>query len=53
MKLRIEYVLKKDLDRIIKDLNKLYDIKNISKPYANRPPSKNKRVYIDFDFKSN
>ena len=53
MKIRLEYILKKDLDKVIKDLTKLYDIKNISKPYPNRPPSKAKRVYIEFDFKSN
>ena len=49
MKIRIEFENKEELDRVIKDLNKLYDLKNISKVYYNRPPSKMKRVYIDFD----
>lgn len=53
MKIRIEFEDKKDIDKVIKDLESLYNLKNISKVYYNRPPSKLKRVYIDFDFKSN
>lgn len=53
MKIRIEFKDKKELDVILKDLKNLYDIKYISKIYNNRPPSENKRVYIDFNFKSN
>lgn len=53
LKIRIEFEDKKDIDKVIKDLESLYNLKNISKVYYNRPPSKLKRVYIDFDFKSN
>ena len=49
MKIRIEFENKEELDKVIKDLNKLYDLKNISKVYPNKPPSKMKRIYIDFD----
>lgn len=49
MKIRIEFEDKKELDKIISDLKGLYDLKNISKIYNNRPPSKMKRVYVDFD----
>ena len=53
MKIRIEFKDKKELDVILKDLKNLYDIKYISKTYNNRPPNEDKRVYIDFNFKSN
>lgn len=49
MKIRIEFEDKKELDKVIEDLKNLYDLKNISKVYSNRPPSKMKRIYIDFN----
>ena len=49
MKIRIEFENKKELDKVISDLKNLYDLKNISKVYSNRPPSKMKRIYVDFD----
>ena len=49
LKIRIEFENKKELDKVISDLKNLYVLKNISKVYNNRPPSKMKRIYIDFD----
>lgn len=49
LKIRIEFEDKKELDKVIEDLKNLYDLKNISKVYSNRPPSKMKRIYIDFN----
>ena len=51
MKIRIEYIQKEELDKFMSDIEKLYNIKYISKPYSNRKPSISKRVYIDVDLK--
>lgn len=53
MKIRVEYEKETELQKLIDDLEKLYSIKDISKKYPNRPPSKLIRVYIDLEVSSN
>lgn len=53
MKLRIEYENEEELQKILNDLEKLYSIKNISKKYPNRWPSKLIRVYVELDVLDN
>ena len=50
LKIRIEFEDKNELDKILADFKKLYDVKFISKFYNNRPPSKAKRIYVDLDY---
>jgi hypothetical protein len=49
MKIRVEYEKENELQKLLKDLEKLYLIKDISKKYANRQPSKLTRVYVDLE----
>ncbi|MVX63738.1 hypothetical protein GKZ28_08520 [Clostridium chromiireducens] len=53
MRLRIEYEYEEELKKILNDLEKLYFIKNISKKYLNRPPSKSVRVYVELEVLKN
>lgn len=53
MKIRVEYEKENELQELLKNLEKLYSIKNVSKKYPNRPPSKLTRVYIDLEVFSN
>lgn len=49
MKIRIEYEDETELQKILSDLDKLYEVKEVSKKYPNRPPSKLIRVYITLE----
>ncbi len=49
MKIRVEYKKENELQKLITDLEKLYSVKNISKKYPNRPPSKLIRVYLELE----
>jgi hypothetical protein len=53
MKIRVEYEKENELQKLLEDLEKLYSVKNISKKYHNRPPSKLVRVYIELEMVNN
>lgn len=49
MKIRVEFKNIKQVDKLLKTLEKDYEIISVSKEHPNRPPSKLSRVYIEVE----
>lgn len=49
MKIRVEFKDIKEIDKLLETLSKDYEILSVSKKYANKPPSKLTRIYIEVE----